>query len=109
MSEELIEALNDFCNALEAATAKLKHGLKQLEKQQHGNPKLLEKLNLPNEVKNLLKAEAKDDMLILTPKRYLGAENFSKIMEALKPLEGKYVSQGKNSHFTIPLEKVQKQ
>ncbi|MEM1539460.1 MAG: hypothetical protein QXK33_03490 [Candidatus Bathyarchaeia archaeon] len=106
MSEELIEALNDFCNALEAATIKLKHSLQQLEKQ-HGNPKLLEKLNLPNEVKSLLKAEAKDDMLILTPKRYLGAENFSKIMEALKPLEGKYVSQGKNSHFQIPLEKVQ--
>jgi len=105
MSEELIEALNDFCNALEAATIKLKHNLQQLEKQ-HGNPKLLEKLNLPNEVKSLLKAEVKGETLVLTPKRYLGAENFAKIMEALKPYEGKYVSQGKNSHFTIPLEKV---
>lgn len=60
--------LVDFCNALEAATATLKHSLKQLEKQQ-GNQQLLDKIGLPDTLKQLLKAEAKENMLILTPKR----------------------------------------
>jgi len=103
--EELLDLLNDFADGLAAITAKLKNSLQQIQKK-HENPQLLDKLALPNELKQLLSAEIKENQLLLKPKRYLGAENFSKIMEALKPLEGKYVSQGKNSHFTIPLDKV---
>jgi len=105
MSEDLLDILNEFADALEAATVKLRENIKQIQKKPD-NPQLLDKLNLPNELKTLLNAETKENMVILKPKRYLGTENFSKIMEALKPYEGKYVSQGKNSHFTIPLEKV---
>ncbi|MEM3824241.1 MAG: hypothetical protein QXH87_04835 [Candidatus Bathyarchaeia archaeon] len=103
--EELLDLLNDFADGLAAITAKFKKSLEQMQKK-HENPQLLDKLALPNELKQLLKAEVKGETLVLTPKRFLGAENFSKIMEALKPFEGKYVSQGKNSHFQIPLEKV---
>jgi len=105
MSEDLLDILNEFADALEAATVKLRENIKQIQKKPD-NPQLLDKLNLPNELKTLLNAETKENMVILKPKRYLGAENFAKIMEALKPFEGKYVSQGKNSHFQIPLEKV---
>ncbi|MEM0358178.1 MAG: hypothetical protein QXL77_07415 [Candidatus Bathyarchaeia archaeon] len=99
MSEELIKALSDFCSASEVATAKLKHSLQQLEKHR-SNPQLFNKLNLPDELKSLLNTEAKENMLILKPKRYLGAENFAKIMEALKPYEGKYVSEGEKQPFS---------
>jgi len=108
MSEDLLDILNEFADALEAATVKLRENIKQIQKKPD-NPQLLDKLNLPNELKTLLNAETKENMVILKPKRYLGTENFSKIMEALKPYEGKYVSQGKNSHFQIPLEKVKQQ
>jgi hypothetical protein len=41
-------------------------------------------------------------LLSFTPRTYLGAENFARIVESLKPLNGYYVSAGKESHFRVP-------
>ena len=102
--EELIDVLNSFAEALESLTVKLKQNLKEIQNKT-ANPQLLEKLQLPNDLANLLTVKVEGNYLILTPKRYLGAENFAKIMEHIKPYGGTYVSKGKNSHFRIPKEK----
>jgi len=108
MSEEytrLLDVLNEFADSLEALTVKLKQNLKEIQNKT-ANPQLLEKLQLPNDLANLLTVKVEGNHVVLTPKRYLGAENFAKIMEHIKPYNGTYVSKGKNSHFRIPIEKV---
>jgi len=43
----------------------------------------------------------------ISPKQFLGAENFAKIASLIRnELGGNYVSQGKNSHFLVPKQKA---
>lgn len=57
---------------------------------------------LPPDMLGYLKFEETEDSVIITPRTYLGAENFARIVESLKPLNGYYVSAGKESHFRVP-------
>ena len=55
------------------------------------------------DLKTLLAFNCTDDgAVIITPKQFLGAENFAKIASVVNNLGGEYVSAGKNSHFRIP-------
>ncbi|MGB9672169.1 MAG: hypothetical protein ACPLZY_03375 [Candidatus Norongarragalinales archaeon] len=57
----------------------------------------------PQELKALLTFTVSDDgSITVTPRQFLGAENFAKIADVVRSLGGEYVSAGKSSHFKIP-------
>jgi hypothetical protein len=57
---------------------------------------------IPSEFKDLLTYEENQRYFIIRPRQYLGAENFSKVLDAVKECGGEYVSKGKDSHFRVP-------
>jgi hypothetical protein len=57
---------------------------------------------LPPELMDYLRVEEAADHIKITPRQYLGSENFAKIMESIKPIGGFYVSLGRESHFRVP-------
>ena len=54
------------------------------------------------ELEAMLIFEDKGDFIKVTPRQYLGSENFSKIATTIREAGGEYVSAGKGSHFRIP-------
>ncbi len=54
------------------------------------------------ELEALLTFEEKGDFIRITPRQYLGSENFAKIASAIREAGGEYVSAGKDSHFRVP-------
>jgi len=54
--------------------------------------------------KDLVTLDEESDTLfvVIRPRQYLGAENFSKISSVVREIGGTYVSQGKASHFKVP-------
>jgi hypothetical protein len=59
----------------------------------------------PEDLRGLLSFEQKANEVILKPKQFLGSENFAKTAAIVQELGGDYISQGKQSHFKIPLKK----
>ncbi|MEM1589560.1 MAG: hypothetical protein QXZ68_06590 [Candidatus Bathyarchaeia archaeon] len=59
---------------------------------------------IPEDLLPLLRIEDSTDYFIITPRQFLGSENFARVMDSIKPLHGEYVSAGKESHFRIPLK-----
>jgi hypothetical protein len=57
---------------------------------------------LPPELMDYLRVEEAADHIKITPRQFLGSENFAKIMESIKPIGGFYVSAGRESHFRVP-------
>ena len=60
------------------------------------------RMMFPDDLEALLSFEEKDDYIIIKPRQYLGADNFSKVMTVIRENGGNYVSLGKASHFRIP-------
>lgn len=56
----------------------------------------------PKELEKLLNFEEQEKWIKVSPKRFLGSDNFARIMTIVRDLSGEYVSAGKNSHFKIP-------
>lgn len=54
------------------------------------------------ELEALLTFEEKGDFIRITPRQYLGSENFAKIASAIREAGGEYISAGKDSHFRVP-------
>ena len=54
------------------------------------------------ELEAMLIFEDKGDFIKVTPRQYLGSENFSKIATTIREAGGEHVSAGKGSHFRIP-------
>lgn len=54
------------------------------------------------ELEALLILEDKGDFIKVTPRQYLGSENFAKIASTIREAGGEYVSAGKDSHFRVP-------
>lgn len=54
------------------------------------------------DLENLLSFEEKTDYIVIKPRQYLGAENFSKIAAVIRGAGGEYISAGKQSHFRVP-------
>jgi hypothetical protein len=57
------------------------------------------------DLRGILSFECQADAIIIKPRQFLGSENFSKIADIVKQQGGEYISQGKQSHFKIPLKK----
>jgi hypothetical protein len=54
------------------------------------------------ELEAMLIFEDKGDFIKITPRQYLGSENFAKIASTIREAGGEYISAGKGSHFRIP-------
>lgn len=46
--------------------------------------------------------EDKGSFIKITPRQYLGSENFAKIASTVREAGGEYISAGRDSHFRIP-------
>lgn len=78
---------------------------KQQEKPQpQGKPPTDLLINFPTEVRGLLEVSEMPKIWYIKPVSFLGTENFAVISNAVRALGGKYVSEGKTSHFEIPKE-----
>ncbi|MBS7607849.1 MAG: hypothetical protein QXL77_03355 [Candidatus Bathyarchaeia archaeon] len=60
------------------------------------------KMMFPEDLEGLLNFEDKGEYIKITPRQYLGAENFAKIAQIVRGAGGDYISAGKDSHFRIP-------
>jgi hypothetical protein len=56
----------------------------------------------PEDLRQLLTFEETKEGWKITPRQYLGAENFAKIAQIVRQNGGEYISKGKASHFTLP-------
>jgi len=59
---------------------------------------------LPQDIlPNLQVEQSKNpDFIHITPKKYLGKENFKKVSQAVKKMRGEWVSKGKESYWWVP-------
>jgi len=64
------------------------------------------KMMFPEELEGFLNFEDKGEYIKITPRQYLGAENFAKIAQIARGAGGDYISAGKDSHFRIPKKRV---
>jgi len=53
-------------------------------------------------------SEVEGEYLIVRPRQYLGSELFGSVHSVVKEFAGEYVSNGKLSHFRIPLKSLVK-
>lgn len=60
----------------------------------------------PEVLEKMLIFEEKEDFIKITPRGYLGSENFAKIASTIREAGGEYVSAGKDSHFRIPTKQA---
>jgi hypothetical protein len=101
--EELLIVLNIIAEDLKAVAA----SLRAIATAQVGQPvKALSiedvKKMFPEDLEGLLNFEDKGEYIKITPRQYLGAENFAKIAQIVRDAGGDYVSAGKDSHFRVP-------
>jgi mRNA-degrading endonuclease RelE of RelBE toxin-antitoxin system len=61
----------------------------------------------PDDLRDYLKFIDTSEYIQITPRQYLGAENFAKIAQIVRGAGGDYVSASKDSHFRIPKKKAQ--
>jgi len=54
------------------------------------------------ELEAMLTFEDKGNFIKVTPRQYLGSENFAKIASTIREAGGEYISAGKDSHFRVP-------
>lgn len=81
-------------------TETLKKEVKKVEVQKF-DPQKYEQL-FPEDMRGLLNFEDGGEYVKVTPRQYLGAENFAKIAQIVREKGGDYISAGKDSHFRIP-------
>jgi hypothetical protein len=116
--EELLIVLNSIAEDLRMIAASLKSiavaqlgqqkaapaPAKTLEQLPVEKPMGIEdvKMMFPEDLEGLLNFEDKGEYIKITPRQYLGAENFAKIAQIVRGAGGDYVSAGKDSHFRVP-------
>lgn len=61
----------------------------------------------PPDLREMLVFEQSGNFVEITPRRYLGSENFAKIATIVRDNDGEYVSAGKDSYFRIPITQTE--
>jgi len=56
----------------------------------------------PKELVELLNFEDQGNWIRVSPKQFLGSDNFARVLAIVHDLKGEYISAGKGSHFRIP-------
>jgi len=107
-----LEDFCDFLNGLEASVAKMKQQIAKLvgvTETAAPAPPVHEQLGKLKqsfgELADYLTFTVKEGKAILTPRQFLGAENFAKIAKIVREHGGEYISAGKESRFEMPLQK----
>jgi hypothetical protein len=120
--EVFLEDFCDFLNGLEASVAKMKQQVaklvgvaEQAQQPQPQQPKKMVQLTIQEQLERLkqpfgelagyLTFTVKEGKAVLTPRQFLGAENFAKIAKIVREHGGEYISAGKESRFEMPLQK----
>jgi hypothetical protein len=108
--EIFLEDFMDMLNGLEASIVKMKQQIAKLagvaEAAASAQPVQLEKLKQSfGELAAYLTFTVKEGKAVLTPRQFLGAENFAKIAKIVREHGGEYISAGKESRFEMPLQK----
>lgn len=118
--DELLVILNNIAEDLRIVSASLKSiAFSQLAQPQPTTPTVPEKteaekplsiddvkMMFPEDLEGLLNFEDKGEYIKITPRQYLGAENFAKIAQIARGAGGDYISAGKESHFRIPKKRA---
>jgi hypothetical protein len=60
------------------------------------------RMMFPEDLEAMLVFEDKDTFIKITPRQYLGSENFAKIASTVREAGGEYISAGRDSHFRVP-------
>ena len=55
-----------------------------------------------SDLEEMLTFEETEDHVMITPRGFLGSDNFARIASIVRSLGGEYISAGKNSHFKVP-------
>ena len=108
--EVFLEDFMDMLNGLEASVAKMKQQIAKLVGVAEATPSAqsvqLEKLKQSfGELADYLTFTVKEGKVVLTPRQFLGSENFAKIAKVVREHGGEYISAGKESRFELPLQK----
>lgn len=106
------EALLIFCDALDAAIVQLRRNLNEAVSKEAPKPQILplpvtEQVasKFPEDLRQLLGFEEKEEWMVIRPKQFLGSDNFSQVATIVHALGGEYVSAAKLSHFRVPKTK----
>ncbi|MEM3618509.1 MAG: hypothetical protein QXK47_05500 [Candidatus Bathyarchaeia archaeon] len=83
-----VEAINVYINTQTPPTVKVEE-LKEA---------------FPQDLRGLLEFNLEGDQCVIKPRGFLGAENFSRIASIVRAHNGTYISDGKNSHFKVPIK-----
>jgi hypothetical protein len=110
--QDLLKRIDQLLNVLNMITKDLADISESLKthtsaRLSHTEPK--EKTRAINQMKRLFPRDLGDMLtfqednkyVLIKPRRYLGADNFSKIASIIREAGGEYISAGKESHFRI--------
>jgi hypothetical protein len=115
--DELLVVLSNIAEDLRIVSASLKSiAVSQLAPQTPTAPETPQaekpldiddvKMMFPEDLEGLLNFEDKGEYIKITPRQYLGAENFAKIAQIVRGAGGDYISAGKESHFRVPKKRL---
>jgi len=66
------------------------------------------RIKFPKELEELLEFEEYPELVTVRGKQFLEPNNFRKVSDIIKSLNGEYVSEGKKSHFKVPRQQKAK-
>lgn len=104
--EQLLKGLTDYLLRQEEAIAEFRRCIANIigaAEPEHKPADRLERVKaLFGEHAGILDFRLEGDVWRVTPRQFLGAENFAKIAKIVRDNGGDYVSAGKDSHFRLP-------
>lgn len=111
--DDLLQRINDTAKALNQISVdltKIAEGFRALTTQKpQQTPKPAAQPSgvdatrnmFPPELEDMLNFEDKGEYVKISPKQFLGSENFAKIASTVRGIGGEYVSAGRGSHFRV--------
>jgi hypothetical protein len=110
--QELLERIDELLNVLKMVSRDLTDISETLKAAAgaEGAPARREEIQtikdvrslFPKDLGEMLAFEESGEYIVVTPRQYLGSENFAKIASIVREAGGEYISAGKESHFRLP-------
>jgi len=106
LEEKIVDVILKIAEGFET-TAQALRDLAAKEAPQQKTVETIDKIEVvfPKDLRALLNFDVEGDYVKITPRQFLGAENFAKIVGIVRDMGGEYVSAGKNSYFKVPVKK----
>lgn len=102
--KRITEDLQDISRSLKASTPQGMPSVSPSARPSAAVGKSIEEIRtlFAKELEAMLIFEDKESFIQITPRQFLGSENFAKIASAVRDAGGEYISAGRDSHFRIP-------